>query len=42
MGKDFTQAIYQKYGKETFKILIKVPPSTIELKEPQRYLKRIQ
>jgi hypothetical protein len=42
MGKDFTQEIYQKYGKETFKMLMQNPPSTIELKDPQRYLKRIQ
>ena len=42
MGKDFTREIYQKYGKETFKMLIENPPSTLELKEPQRYLKRVQ
>jgi len=42
MGKDFTREIYQKHGKETFKMLIENPPSTLELKEPQRYLKRVQ
>jgi hypothetical protein len=42
MGRDFTKEIYQKYGKETFKMLMQNPPSTIELKDPQRYLKRIQ
>jgi hypothetical protein len=41
MGKDFTQAIFEKQGKDSFKMLIENPPSTIELKEPQRYLKRV-
>ena len=41
MGKDFTQVIFEKFGKESFKIMIEEPPSTIELKEPQRYLKRV-
>ena len=41
MGKDFTKEIYQKHGKATFRMLIQNPPSTIELKDPQRYLKRI-
>lgn len=41
MGRDFTKTIYQKYGKETFKMLIENPPSTLELKDPQRYLKRV-
>lgn len=40
MGKDFTKIVYEKHGKETFKMLIEDPPSTIELKEPQRYLQR--
>ncbi len=42
MGKDFTQTIYQKYARETFRMLIEDPPSTLELKDPQRYLKRVQ
>ena len=42
MGKDFTQAIFEKHGKNTFKMLIENPPSTLELKDPQRYLKRVQ
>jgi len=42
MGRDFTQAVFDKHGKDSFKMLIKNPPSTIELKEPQRYLKRVQ
>jgi hypothetical protein len=41
MGKDFTQAIFEKHGKATFKMLMQNPPSTIELKEPHRYLKRM-
>ena len=41
MGKDFTKAIFEKFGKTTFKMLIENPPLTIELKEPQRYLKRM-
>lgn len=41
MGKDLTRAVYNKYGKETFQILIQDPPNTRELKDPQLYLKRI-
>ena len=41
MGKDLTRAVYNKYGKETFQILIQNPPNTRELKDPQLYLKRI-
>lgn len=40
MGKDFTKMIYEKHGQAAFKMLIEDPPSTIELKEPNRYLKR--
>jgi hypothetical protein len=42
IGKEFTQAVFEKYGKESFKMMIEDPPSTLELKEPQRYLKRVQ
>jgi len=42
MGKDFTQYVYVKLGKNTFKTLIENPPSTQELKNPQIYLKRIE
>ena len=42
MGKDFTKEIFEKHGKETFKMLIENPPSTVQLKDPQRYLKRIK
>jgi hypothetical protein len=41
MGKDLTEAVYAKFGKQTFEILIQNPPTTRELKEPQLYLKRI-
>jgi len=41
MGKDFTKAIYEKLGKNTFKKMIEVPPNTRELKDPQLYLKKL-
>ncbi len=41
MGKEFTQTVFEKFGKESFKMMIEDSPSTIELKEPQRYLKRV-
>ena len=41
MGKDFTKIVYEKLGKDTFKIIIENPPNTRELKEPQLYIKRI-
>lgn len=41
MGKDFTKIIYEKLGKSGFKTMIKNPPNTREIKEPQLYLKRI-
>jgi len=41
MGKEFTQAVFEKYGKESFKMMIEDSPSTLELKEPQQYLKRV-
>ncbi len=41
MGKDFTKAVYEKLGKDTFKKMIEVPPSTRELKDPQLYLKKM-
>jgi len=41
LGKDFTQTIYEKFGKKTFKTLIDNPPTTKELKDSQLYLKRI-
>jgi len=41
MGKEFTQTVFEKYGKESFKMMIQDSPSTLELKEPQQYLKRV-
>ena len=41
MGKEFTQAVFEKYGKESFKMMIEEPPTTLELKDPQRYLKKV-
>jgi len=41
MGKDFTEVVFDKHGKKSFQMLIENPPSTLELKEPQRYLKRV-
>ena len=41
MGKDFTSAVYEKLGKDTFKKMIQVPPNTRELKDPQLYLKKM-
>ena len=42
MGKDFTKFVFVKQGQNTFKTLIKNPPTTSELKNPQIYLKRIE
>ena len=42
LGKDFTKAIYEKFSKDTFNILLENPPTTKELKEPERFLSRIQ
>ena len=41
VGINFTEAIYEKLGKETFKKLIEDPPNTLELKDSQLYLNRI-
>jgi len=41
IGKDFTKTVFEKHGKDTFKLLIENPPNTRELKDPQLYLKRI-
>jgi len=41
MGKDFTKAVYEKLGKDTFKKMIDVPPNTRELKDPKLYLKKM-
>ena len=41
MGKDFTKAVYEKLGKNTFKNMIEVPPNTRELKDPQLYINKM-
>ena len=41
MGKEFTKAIYEKLGKNAFGQMIKNPPNTRELKDPQLYIKRV-
>lgn len=41
IGINFTEKIYAKLGKESFKKLIQLPPDTLELKDSQLYLNRI-
>ena len=41
MGKDFTKIVYEKFGKDTFKKMIEIPPNTKELKDPQLYIKKL-
>ena len=40
MGTDFTEYIFAKLGKSTYKTLIANPPTTRELKNPESYLNR--
>ena len=40
MGTDFTEYIFSKLGKNTYKTLIENPPTTRELKNPESYLNR--
>ena len=40
MGKELTERVYEKFGKDAFRFLIEKPPTTKELKEPDLYLKR--
>ena len=40
-GIDFSEAIYNKLGKDAFDRLVNNPPDTLELKDPQLYLNRI-
>jgi len=40
MGKDFTQAVFAKLGKNTYRTLIENLPTTRELKNPEIYLQR--
>ena len=41
-GKEFTRKIFDVYEKDTFLKLIRDPPNTRELKDPQLYLNRIK
>jgi len=41
-GKEFTEYVFDKFGKNTFEKLITNPPNTKELKNPQLYLNRIK
>ncbi len=41
MGKDFTETVFAKLGKNTYHTLIENPPTTRELKNPEMYLKRL-
>ena len=40
MGTDFTEHVFTKLGKNTYKTLIANPPTTRELKNPESYLNR--
>lgn len=40
MGTDFTEYIFSKLDKDTYKTLIENPPTTRELKNPESYLNR--
>ncbi|MDE1814545.1 MAG: hypothetical protein KGH87_04830 [Thaumarchaeota archaeon] len=40
MGTDFTEHVFAKLGKNTYKTLIANPPTTRELKNPESYLNR--
>jgi len=39
-GKEFTQYLFDEFGKSTFEKLVMNPPTTKELKNPQLYLNR--
>ncbi len=40
MGTDFTEHVFSKLGKDTYKTLIENPPTTRELKNPESYLNK--
>mgnify|MGYP001311619614 CR=1 FL=1 len=40
MGRDLTEKVFNKFGKNAFKFLIDAPPGTRELKDPDLYLQR--
>jgi hypothetical protein len=39
MGMDFTEYVSGKLGKNTYRTLIEKPPTTRELKNPEKYFK---
>ncbi|MDH3277186.1 MAG: hypothetical protein OEL77_09605 [Nitrosopumilus sp.] len=41
VGINFTEVIYDKLGRESFRKLVQNPPNTLELKDSQLYLNRI-
>jgi len=41
MGKDFTEVVFAKLGKNTYSTLIENPPNTRELKNQEIYLQRL-
>jgi len=41
-GKEFTEYLFNEFGKNTFEKLIIDPPNTKELKNPQLYLNRVR
>jgi len=41
IGMDFTSTIFANLGKDTYRTLIDIPPTTRELKNPETYLKRL-
>ena len=41
MGKDCTEYVFGKLGKDTYRTLIENPPTTRELKSPEKYLQRL-
>ena len=41
VGANFTEVVYAKLGRESFKKLIENPPDTLELKDSQLYLNRL-
>ena len=42
IGKDFVKTVFERLGGETFERIIKEPPTTFEIKDPQMYLDRVR
>lgn len=40
MGMDFTAYVREKIGRDAFATMTRMPPTTLELKDPARYLRR--